>query len=113
MKFLIIGLLAIGGASIDTALAQDLEPVSLNSFSNAPDGIATAIVNDQLGRTIGIVARVELKTDGRLKQVDVLMPGGRHMVIDSTSASYDAETHRVIANLPVTQTVAADTDLRG
>ena len=52
---------------------------------------------------MGIVSRVKLQTNGKLEQIDVLMPGGLHMVINAGCASYDTDAHRVIVNPTVMQ----------
>jgi hypothetical protein len=114
MKVLaVFGVVTWGVLSASLAKAQDLEPTALTAYADLPDGINTAIVIDQQGRTLGIVAKVELRGDGRPKQVDVLMPGGRHLLIQAPAASYDFEANRVIANFSVTQTADTAHDPRG
>jgi len=108
-----LGLLTVSVFAGGVVQAQDLEPIALSSFANVPDGITTALVRDQPGRTLGIVSHVKLQTDGKLEQIDVLIPGGRHMVINADRASYDADAHRVIVNLTAIQKAEATRDLLG
>ena len=112
MKLLtFLGLLTVSVFAVGVVQAQELEPIALNSFAGVPDGIRMALVRDQEGRTLGIVSRLKLQANGKLRQIDVLMPGGRHMVINAGSASYDAYAHRVIVNLTAIQNADATRDL--
>ena len=86
------------------AVAQDIAPMALNSYSALPDGINTAIVIDQHGTTLGIVSKVETNSTGAPLQVDVLMPGGRQLAVKASAASYDSMAHRVIAETGALQT---------
>jgi hypothetical protein len=108
-----LGLLTIDVFAGGVAQAQDLEPIALSSFANVPEGIRTALVRDQPGRTLGIVSHVKFQTNGKLERIDVLMPGGRHMVINADRASYDADAHRVIVNPTVIQKADATIDVLG
>jgi hypothetical protein len=100
-------------AAQGTAAVQDVAPMALNSFSTVPQGISTAIVIDQKGTTLGIVQKVETSSTGSPTKVDVMMPGGRQLVVDATSASYDALSHRVIADQGVVQTAQTVAQPRG
>jgi hypothetical protein len=102
-----IGVAALLTSCPSLAIAQEAAPIALNSFSDTPDGINTAIVIDQHGVTLGIVAKVEMNNAGRPSQVDVLMPGGRRIKVRAASASYDFEAHRVIADTTILQTAQA------
>lgn len=100
-------------AAQGTAAVQDVAPMALNSFSAVPQGIGTAIVIDQKGATLGIVQKIETSSTGSPTKVDVMMPGGRQLVVDATSASYDPLAHRVIADQGVVQTAETVRQPRG
>lgn len=95
------------------AAVQDVAPMALNSYSTVPQGIGTALVIDQKGTTLGIVQKVETSSTGSPTKVDVMMPGGRQLVVDANSASYDAIAHRVIADQGLVQTAATVRQPRG
>jgi hypothetical protein len=100
-------------AAQGVAAVQDVAPMALNSYSSAPQGINTAIVIDQRGTTLGIVQKIETSSTGNPTKVDVMMPGGRQLVVDANAASYDALSHRVIADQGVIQTAETVRQPRG
>jgi len=59
-----LGLLTVSVFAGGVVQAQDLEPIALSSFANVPDGITTALVRDQPGRTLGIVSTSNSRPTG-------------------------------------------------
>lgn len=91
--------LAILGATLaGPALADELAPMALNSFTFVPARITQAIVVDQGGTALGIVAKVDSDASGTPQQVEVLKPGGETLILAARAASYDPVANRVVAD---------------
>jgi hypothetical protein len=92
-------LLAIVSATLAVpAMADELAPMALNSFTFVPARITQAIVVDQGGTALGIVAKVDSDASGTPRQVEVLKPGGDTMILAARAASYDPVANRVVAD---------------
>jgi hypothetical protein len=88
----------LGATLTGSAMADELAPMALNSFTFVPARITQAIVVDQGGTALGIVAKVDSGPTGTPRQVEVLKPGGDTMILAARAASYDPIANRVVAD---------------
>jgi hypothetical protein len=80
------------------AWADELAPMALNSFTFVPARISQAIVVDQGGAALGIVAKVDSDATGTPQRIEVLKPGGDTMIVAARAARYDPRATREVTD---------------
>jgi hypothetical protein len=86
--------------------ANVLAPMALNSFSNVPDKISTAVVIDSKGSPVGAVRKVEMDAKGKPIRVEIALLGSQQIVaLNSSDLSYDAAKNVLTAGLENSQIV--------
>jgi hypothetical protein len=70
------------------ALADDLAPMALNSFSIAPN-VAARPVMDQQGKVIGQAQAVQTDASGKPSAISLRTPDGKTIVLGAAAVSFD------------------------
>jgi hypothetical protein len=71
------------------AVAEDMAPAALNSFSSVPTAVSSAQVLDQSGHVLGKVDRVQTDQDGKPAAVALRGSSGKLVVVPASAVSYD------------------------
>lgn len=87
---------------VTPAAADDIAPMALNSFTNAPPQIASATVFQQDGTTLGNVQGID-RTPSSIRGMKIGVTGNRIINLPASDVSYDAVNNVVVTDMIATR----------
>jgi hypothetical protein len=103
MKILFASSFLLLAAASQTASADDMAPMALNSIAAIPAKIAGARVVDPHGAAVGSLVRVQTDAKGKALKADIALTGGRMIVLDASALGYDQNANVVVTAMDQAQ----------